>query len=124
MKKIILIFFSLLLSCNQDKSLSFSSLFKNHMVLQQDEYVSVWGHAKPGSQITLESDWGEKKIITTKENGEWKTQIKTLKADFKPHELSIKSWANKIIIKDILFGEVWFASGQSNMGWQMGNKIT
>mgnify|MGYP002851535204 CR=1 FL=1 len=124
MKKIILIFFFLLLSCNQDKSLSFSSLFKNHMVLQQDEYVAVWGHAKPGSQITLESDWGEKKIITTKENGEWKTQIKTLKADFKPHELSIKSWANKIIIKDILFGEVWFASGQSNMGWQMGNKIT
>ena len=124
MKKIILIFLSLFLSCSQDQSLSFSSLFRDHMVLQQDEYVFVWGQAKPGSQITLETDWGEKKIITTKENGEWKTQIKTLKADLKPHELSIKSSASKIIIKDILFGEVWFASGQSNMGWQMGNKIT
>ena len=124
MKKIILIFVYLFLSCSHDETLSFGSLFQDNMVLQQDEYVSIWGQAKPGSQITLETDWGERKVIFANDNSEWSTKIKTLKADLKPHELSIKSSANKIIIKDILFGEVWFASGQSNMGWQMGNKIT
>ena len=56
MKKIILIFVYLFLSCSHDETLSFGSLFQDNMVLQQDEYVSIWGQAKPGSQITIETD--------------------------------------------------------------------
>ena len=91
MKKITLIFVFLFLSCNHDETLSFGSLFQDNMVLQQDEYVSIWGQAKPGSQITIETDWGERKVISANDNSEWSTKIKTLKADLKPHELSIKS---------------------------------
>ena len=124
MKKIVLIFIFIFFSCKQDESLSLGSLFQDHMILQQDEFVAIWGYTKPRGQVFLKTDWGEEKLINADESGEWNTKIKTLKADLKPHELVVQNSSKKIIIKDIFFGEVWFASGQSNMGWQMGNKIT
>ncbi|ADY53039.1 Sialate O-acetylesterase [Pseudopedobacter saltans DSM 12145] len=90
-----------------------SSLLGSHMVLQQNTEVSIWGNDKPNTKITITSSWGQKSITTTNANGEWRTSIKTTKAGG-PYTLNILG-SEKISLEDILLGEVWLCSGQSNM---------
>lgn len=92
-----------------------ASIFSDNMVLQQNTEVSVWGSDVPNLKITVETSWGEKKSVISDENGKWKIFIKTKKAENNtPHTLKIQG-SEKVILKNILLGEVWLASGQSNM---------
>jgi len=97
------------------------ALFTDNMVLQQSTNVKIWGKASPGKMITIESSWGEKATAVTADDGHWKTDIKTPAAGG-PYSLSISDKDTVIKINDLLIGEVWFCSGQSNMempvqGW-------
>jgi sialate O-acetylesterase len=88
------------------------------MVLQQKESVSVWGWAEPGEEVSVKGDWQWfKKTTKADKNGKWKTDIKTPEAGG-PHTLTI-SGNNEIIFNDVLIGEVWICSGQSNMEFRM-----
>jgi len=91
-----------------------SSLFSDGMVLQRDTTVSVWGKSLPGSNVQLYPSWGQAVKTVSDSNGTWKVQLLTTN-DKKNHTLEIKSLNEKILIQDILMGEVWLASGQSNM---------
>ncbi len=98
-----------------------NSLFSEHMVLQRDDYVSVWGKAKPHEVVRLQSSWDEEAKTLTDNDGIWLTKIKTSKAAG-AQSLTLSSDGDTIVINDILLGEVWLASGQSNMempvkGW-------
>ena len=84
------------------------------MVLQRDTTVAIWGESIPETNIYLSPSWGKNIIVKSDANGRWETNLETT-SDEKNHSLHIKSGKDKIIIKDILFGEVWVASGQSNM---------
>ena len=90
------------------------SFFGDNMILQQNENVNIWGIDKPNTSITINSGWGENVTTKTDKNGKWRVKIKTLKADKKPYELIVNG-TDKIALKNILFGEVWFCAGQSNM---------
>ncbi|MBK7999807.1 MAG: sialate O-acetylesterase [Verrucomicrobia bacterium] len=92
-----------------------NNLFTDHMVLQRDIAVPVWGWADEGEKVTVE--FRGKKVSTTAKNGKWMVKLGKLKAGG-PDELKVTG-KNTITLTDVLVGEVWLASGQSNMEWPM-----
>lgn len=91
-------------------------LIRDSMILQRDQKVNLWGWASPGEKMTVNFN-GKKYRLKADEAGNWKMQIPATKAGG-PYTIDIIA-SNKIIIKNILFGDVWFCSGQSNMVHQI-----
>jgi sialate O-acetylesterase len=87
-------------------------LFTDNMVLQRDVAAPIWGWADDGEQITIEIDG--KKVQTIAQDGKFKTKLPRLKASSTPTTLKVTG-KNSITINNVLVGEVWIASGQSNM---------
>ena len=101
-------------------SIELGTPFRDHAVLQRGMAVPVWGWSKPGTKVTVEFA-GQKTSATAGKDGKWMAQLKDLKASFKPAELVIsEQGGKKETLTDILVGEVWMASGQSNMQWKIG----
>ena len=115
----LLIFFAFLGSL-LTAALKPSSMFGDHMVLQRDMPVPVWGTAEPGEQVKV-SFADQSVICTANKDGKWRADLKALKASDKGRQLIIEG-STKITFKDVLVGEVWICSGQYNMamGW---NKV-
>lgn len=88
-------------------------VFTSHGILQQGRPVPVWGKADAGEEVTV--SFGDRSLTTkADENGEWMVKLPALKASSKPGKLTI-SGKNKVTLDDIVVGEVWVCSGQSNM---------
>lgn len=97
-----------------------SRLFSDGMVLQQNTEVKIWGTAAPGSQISVIPSWNGTTYRTkTDSEGRWTVYAATPSASYKAYTMTIKGDGETIRIKDVLIGEVWFASGQSNMEMPM-----
>jgi sialate O-acetylesterase len=92
-------------------------VFSDHMVLQRDLAAPVWGTAEAGEEVTV-SIVEQSHAITAGPDGKWSVKLKPLKVGG-PHVLSIKG-GNAIEIKDVLIGDVWIGSGQSNMAGGVG----
>ena len=92
-------------------------LFTDHMVLQRNATVPVWGWADEGETVTVE--FRGEKITTAAKNGKWTIYLKKLSAGG-PDDFKVTG-KNSITLQDVLVGEVWLASGQSNMEWTMRN---
>jgi sialate O-acetylesterase len=90
-----------------------ASFFSDGMILQQQKSINIWGIDSAGTKIHVVSSWGETSQTTTSTNGKWKLQLSTPLAGG-PHSITIKG-SSTIIINDVLIGEVWICSGQSNM---------
>ncbi|MGB0413392.1 MAG: sialate O-acetylesterase [Coraliomargarita sp.] len=94
------------------------AIFTDHMVLQRDQHNPVWGWAKPGAEVT--ASIAEQTTKTTVDaNGRWELQLPPLEVNQDGLVLEVKSGAESIRIADILVGEVWLCSGQSNMQWSV-----
>ncbi|TXD50503.1 MULTISPECIES: sialate O-acetylesterase [unclassified Polaribacter] len=119
MKKHKLITFLILAICAIQISAQtkLSKIFGSDMVLQQNQEVSIWGTDSKGTKIKVSGEWGAEEETITKEDGKWKLKIQTPKAGG-PYKVSING-SEKIILKNVLIGEVWFCSGQSNMAMKM-----
>lgn len=93
-------------------------IFNNNMVLKQKAKVNVWGKASPNSEIRVTSSW-DHKVYTTKsdQQGKWKTTLSTPSAGG-PYTISFND-GEEIVLSNILIGEVWLCSGQSNMEMPM-----
>jgi sialate O-acetylesterase len=91
-----------------------AALFADHMVLQRDQANLVWGWADPGESVTVRFNGGAY-TATTGEQGAWSVQVPPAPLG-DPHALVVEG-KNTITINDILMGDVWLCSGQSNMGW-------
>ena len=89
------------------------TVFGDGMVLQQQKDVYLWGKDNIGAKIYVVSSWGETSQTTTSTNGKWKLQLTTPTAGG-PHTITIKG-SSTVTIDDVLIGEVWVCSGQSNM---------
>jgi sialate O-acetylesterase len=96
------------------------NLFTDHMVLQQGATVPIWGWAEDGERVTVE--FAGQKVSATAKNGRWMVKLKNLKPGA-PGTLKVSSThdgRNTVIqVNDVLVGEVWLASGQSNMEWSL-----
>jgi len=113
--KQILSFLILLPALCSANDLKINGLFTNNMVLQHGVAIPVWGTATPGKTITIEFDDQQKKIRTS-EDGEWIVYLDPLAVDKTPGVMKIRDDSLEIKINNILVGEVWLCSGQSNMG--------
>lgn len=103
------------------QELSLCNLFSDHMILQRNSEVAIWGEAKVHAKVTINTSWGVAKEITADQNGQWSAKLPTQESGTS-HDITISSIDQEIHINDVLFGEVWLASGQSNMemplkGW-------
>lgn len=85
------------------------------MVVQQNEPIQIWGKYTPGGSIKISGSWGNSKTTSGEANGNWKASLDAPAAGG-PFTIEIKTQDSTIIISDVLSGEVWLASGQSNMG--------
>ncbi len=90
-----------------------SPLFSDHMVLQQQTSVLLWGNSDC-EEVTVAPSWGEP-VRAAVENGRWSVKIATPEASFEKRSLTLSDSDSRIAIEDLLIGEVWICSGQSNM---------
>ena len=91
----------------------------SNMVLQQDSNVKLWGKAKPNAKLSIKTSWDNKTYKTTVANDStWLVTVKTPKADNKAYQIVFND-GEKTQLDNILMGEVWFCSGQSNMEMPM-----
>jgi sialate O-acetylesterase len=108
--------FVALLTISASAEIKLPQVFNDHMVLQRDQNVAIWGWAEPGETIEIITPFESQKL-KTKENGKWMTRLKPMEAGG-PIELKLKG-TNEIVLKDVLVGDVWVCSGQSNMEWSV-----
>jgi len=89
--------------------------FGDNAVLQRQMKVPVWGWSKPGVKVTVEFA-GQKKTALAAKDGKWMLRLDKLEASFEPAEMVISDDVGKTVkLKNILVGEVWLCSGQSNI---------
>lgn len=116
MKKIFLVAALFFCAANANAKLSLRSVFSDGMVLQQNTGAAIWGEADANAEISIKTSWAARPWkIRADENGIWKASIPTCGASYVPQTITVRSNKEEISIKDVLIGEVWFASGQSNM---------
>lgn len=106
------------LSClSADGTPRLNTVFSDHMVLQKGMKVPVWGTADNGEQVTV--SFNGQRASTIAKNGVWKVMLKPMNYLFNPGVLSVFG-KDTITVNDVLVGEVWICSGQSNMERQLG----
>ncbi|MDA1065474.1 MAG: hypothetical protein O3C43_03120 [Verrucomicrobia bacterium] len=109
-----------LLSTNAsgDASLTVAPVFGDHMVLQRGMKLPVWGTAEPGSRVTVNFGKQNKKA-KTKADGQWSVVLSSMDASSSPREMVVGSGSTTLKFEDVLVGEVWICSGQSNMQFKL-----
>ncbi len=95
-----------------------ATIFCNHLVLQRDMPVPIWGWADPGEAVSV-SFAGQKKSATADAAGKWMVHLAKLPANANPQTLTVTG-KNTLTVSDVLIGDVWMCSGQSNMTYRMG----
>ncbi len=90
------------------------------MVLQQNENVNIWGWTKPSAKVSVKAQWMTDDVVTkADENGKWIVSIATPAGSYEKYTVTVASGKSEINLKDVLIGEVWLCSGQSNMAWKV-----
>ena len=97
-------------------NVSLPAIFADHMVLQQNQEVVLWGWAKPNEEVSVIASWDNNELKTVSDNqANWSLKLKTPAAGG-PYQIKIRGY-NEILLDDVLIGEVWLCSGQSSMEW-------
>jgi sialate O-acetylesterase len=97
------------------------ALFGDHMVLQRESTVRIWGWAEPGERVEIRAGWSGASPVAAEADaqGRWQVQLATPAAGG-PYELAIAGRGKPIELREVHVGEVWIGSGQSNMEWTLG----
>ena len=123
---LLLVFIAINLSCKSNieinQGLEIPSVFSDSMVLQQMYDTSFWGKSKPGETVTVKGSWGEETSSQSNEKGDWELKLSTPKAGG-PYTVTVQTSNKSILLNDVMIGEVWLSSGQSNMEWRMNQCI-
>ena len=102
--------------------LKVAKIFSNNMVLQRDQPVHFWGKGLPGEKVLI-SFSGDQKEVVVKSDSSWNIYFKKQKANAIPQSVQIKSGYEEVVLKNILIGDVWICTGQSNMEWPMSREM-
>lgn len=104
--------------------LKLPALLSDGVVLQADEMVTLWGWCDPNTEVTVETSWGEKAVVKSDFSTLWKVRVKTPAATFEPQSVTVTT-KRKVsrTIGNVLIGQVWLCTGQSNMNWSAANGI-
>ncbi|MEQ9411228.1 MAG: sialate O-acetylesterase [Fuerstiella sp.] len=95
------------------------AVLDSHMVIQRDQPVRIWGWADAEERVTVTLG-SESQTVTAGDDGRWLVAMKAQKADGIARQISVAG-KNEVVLEDVLVGEVWIGSGQSNMEWQLKN---
>lgn len=118
MKKLLLIS-SLIVSITATAQLRLPAIFSDHLVVQRETSVPLWGWAYPDQEIIIKTTWDTATVKARTDNtARWRAEIKTPAAGG-PHTITIKAGNDVRTLTDVMSGEVWLCSGQSNMEWGM-----
>lgn len=121
MKRIIAIVISGIMSFSiLEAQIRLPKVITDNMVLQQGKEVRIWGEAAPDSKVTV-TFFKQKKTAVADKVGRWVVTLDPMEAEKTPQSMTITSGKEKKILENILVGEVWLASGQSNMEYSMNN---
>jgi sialate O-acetylesterase len=121
MKSILLFLLTTAFIGQANAQLTIARLFNNHMVLQRNQAIPVWGWAKKKAKVTVGFN---NQLISTKadEMGYWKVTLKPM-PEGGPYTMMISAGKEKLTYADVMLGEVWLCSGQSNMEFQLKNAL-
>ena len=116
MRKTLILLAALLLSVSAFAKLELRQPCSDGMVLQQQTSAVVWGKADPGQRVTVVPSWDRRKYAAQADaDGFWQVSVQTPAASYTKYAIQISAGRERLTISDVLVGEVWFASGQSNM---------
>ncbi|WP_428232290.1 sialate O-acetylesterase [Flavobacterium sp.] len=122
LKRLLLFLFVVIADAALFAQVKLPALVADNMVLQQNAKVNLWGWASPNEKITIRLGWTNLPVaITADAKGNWKTAVDTPLAGEKPYDITINA-SNTIVLKNVLIGEVWLCSGQSNMFFPVGRE--
>lgn len=120
MKKLIVILCLIAFQVRADVRLP--AIIGDHMVLQQQSKIKLWGWSNASEPVTITTSWDNASYTaSTSGDARWMAMIQTPVAGG-PYQVTIKGY-NQIVINDVMIGEVWIMSGQSNMEWSGSNKL-
>lgn len=104
--------------------LSLAAIFSDHMVLQRQAKVPVWGTTAPGGSVTV-TFMNQIKAATADDQGKWVVKLDEMEAVSQPQEMIVKDARETRVFKDVLVGDVWLGAGQSNMefGWTFSDEF-
>ena len=115
MRRIILSAIAALATMSAIAQVQLTPLFSDNMVFQQNCQAPVWGKAVPGAEVKVIPSWNNKVYTAVADaEGRWQVSIPTPKGSFKKYTLTISD-GEPVVLRNVAVGEVWLASGQSNM---------
>ena len=115
MRRILLTAMAVLASVSLNAKVELTPLFSDNMVFQQNCQAPVWGKAAPGAVVSVTPSWNGKTYrATAGPDGKWSVKIETPRGSFKKFSVTISD-GDPVVLQNVLVGEVWLASGQSNM---------
>ena len=95
-----------------------AAVFNSHMVLQQNSHCPFWGTALPDERIKIQAEWADHFVeVVADRHGRWQTHLVTPEAGG-PYTITLEG-NDRVVFEDVLIGEVWVCSGQSNMEWTL-----
>lgn len=120
--------FLLLLLCNiavtnAIAKIELPNIISDNMVLQQQVKVKLWGKSTPNSEISISTSWSPQIRVESNNSGDWSAFIPTPAGSYDTHEITIADNESQATLHNILIGEVWLASGQSNMEMTFGGFV-
>ena len=110
----LIVIFSLLIAQSINAEVKLPAIVSSNMVLQRNTTVVLWGWADANEKIEIKPSWSDNLNVVADKDGNWKVEVKTTNSK-EPQSIKIKSETSNITLENILFGEVWLCSGQSNM---------
>ena len=119
MKKMLLLLFGLAAVWSVAAKVTLPDAIGSNMVLQQNTDVKLWGWADPHAAVKVEASWGAKASAKSDGEGRWEVTLKTPAGSYEPQRITVAS-GDKRVLDNVLIGEVWFCSGQSNMDMPLG----
>ena len=114
---LVLVFLCGTFSARLSAELSMPHIFADHMVLQRNEAINLWGSASPKEKVTVELN-GQKTSVRADASGKWNATLRPMEAGA-PYTLIVKGKKERLAFDDVLLGEVWICSGQSNMEFRL-----
>lgn len=112
---VLLIVIGLFMGIGVEAKIKLPAIVSSNMVLQRNTHVKLWGWAEPGEKINITTSWQKSSIkVVTPATGKWEVTVQTT-LNKAPQSIRLRSKSSDITLDNILFGEVWLCSGQSNM---------
>lgn len=121
---LLMLFFTALGTSFAQPFLRLPSIIGDHMVLQENSKVRIWGWADPNTTVTVNSSWGESVTVKTDFATRWEAEILTPPSSSESRSITVTTGRKvSVTIEDVLIGQVWLCGGQSNMNYSAANNV-